>query len=182
MGGFSTFPLAVPKAAYWTSNAKASKLERSQSLYSDHHGVGTNQLLDTSFSKTAFSHPSLAISARVVKSAGRFYQHVQTHEQAEDVFAAFVVDHGVVNDHCASAWDCLERFAEQCSLSIDIPIMQDMAHEMTSSIGSGWQRSLPPQISRGQTALGLLRTPHKLVGLPLDQSRCREDADGYGPG
>src|SRR6516162_3327476 len=129
MGGFSTFPLAVPKAAYWTSNAKASKLERSQSLYSDHHGVGTNQLLDTSFSKTAFSHPSLAISARVAKSAGRFYQHVQTHEQAEDVFAAFVVDHGVVNDHCASAWDCLERFAEQCSLSIDIPIMQDMAHD-----------------------------------------------------
>src|SRR6516165_5200123 len=108
---------------------RLQKLELLQSLYSDHHGVRTNQVLDASFYKTAFSHPPLAISARVVKSTGRFYQHVQTHEQAEDVFATFVVDHGVINDHCAPAWDCLKRFAEQCSLSIDIPIMQDVAQD-----------------------------------------------------
>jgi hypothetical protein len=51
--------------------------------------------------EACFLHPSGAIGSRVIEAAGRLYQHVQTHQQAECVLPAVIVDEGFVDDYRA---------------------------------------------------------------------------------
>ena len=51
-------------------------------LDSDDHRVGTGERNDLGAAEARFLQPSLAVSARVVKTAWRFDEHVEAAQQA----------------------------------------------------------------------------------------------------
>jgi hypothetical protein len=75
------------------------------SFDSDHHRVGTQQVLHAGFAEAGFLHPTHAIGAGVIETASGLDQHVQAHEQTEGVLGPVVVDDAVINDERASVWN-----------------------------------------------------------------------------
>ena len=69
-------------------------------------------MLDTGFAEADFGHPRLTIGAGVIKAAPRFDEHVQTHQQAERIRAALIVDEGFVNNERAVRGQGVIRLAQ----------------------------------------------------------------------
>jgi len=90
----------------------------------DHHGLWTEQVFHAGLTETDFLHPTDAIVAGVIESAGSFNQHIQAHEQAEGILRAIVIDEGFVDDHGAAG---VEGFVGFTSCCIDGMNRQDLS-------------------------------------------------------
>ena len=113
-------------------------------LDSDNHRVGTRQVLDAGFSKSCFTHPLRAVFARVVKAAGSFNQHVETHQQSEGILLSFVINQSFKNNQGAAFRQRFVGFREQRAFFVKIPVMQDMPHSSgTSALGILSSKKLP---------------------------------------
>ena len=55
-------------------------------------------MLNTSFTETGFVHPSLAVRAGEIESTRRLNQHIEAHQEAERIFASFIVDQCFVDE------------------------------------------------------------------------------------
>jgi hypothetical protein len=72
-------------------------------FYADHHRIGAYQMFYLRFAKSGSFHPAAAVGAGVIESRRCFDQHVQTHQQAKDVLASFVVDNSFIDDHASAS-------------------------------------------------------------------------------
>jgi hypothetical protein len=91
IGGVRTATTQAVSAARLTRLAGPGSVF-SALLDANDHGVRADEMLDASFAEANFFHPGDAILARIVETAGRFNQHVQTHHQAEGILRAIIVN------------------------------------------------------------------------------------------
>ena len=78
--------------------------------------------------ETSFAHPGGAVLTGVIKTTGRFDQHVQTHEESKRVLPAFVIDQGLKHDQSTTVGQRPVRLVEQHALLIEIPVVEDVTH------------------------------------------------------
>src|SRR5467141_177041 len=97
-------------------------------LDSDHHGVRTHQVLDVAFPESALPHPALAVRTRVVEASVGLDQHVEAHQQPEDVPGSIVVDDRIVYDQGATLGQGVVSLPDELLLLVKVPVVQDVPH------------------------------------------------------
>ncbi len=96
-------------------------------LDADDHRLGPGQVLDIGPAKARRLQPLLALRAGVVEAIGQLDQHVQAHQQPEDVLAAVVVDDRVIADDRTLVWERPVGLVDQQALGVQAPVVQDVA-------------------------------------------------------
>ena len=90
-----------------------SLVSASRLLRADDHGFGAGQVFDPCFPETGLLHPSAAIRARIVESAGRFNEHCEAQQQPERILAALVVNDPFENQEDATIGQGVVGFLDQ---------------------------------------------------------------------
>ena len=108
----------------WRQAVRLDKL-----LKSDHHRIRANERFDPRFRKSDFAHPSLTVFSCIVEPTGSFDQHIQAHHETESVFAAIIIDDGIINDDCAAFRKSVKCLAEKHLFLGKVPIMEDVTHD-----------------------------------------------------
>src|SRR5262249_28556610 len=124
--------------------APAGWVNRSRGLLdAHHHGVVADQVHDRGLAKPDLAHPACAVRAGVVEAAAGLDQHVQAHEETEGVPAALVVDDRLVDDQRASGIERRVRLAQEHSLLVEVPVVEDVTHDEDVGAGQGIGEEVP---------------------------------------
>ena len=97
-------------------------------LDADHHGVRPRQGFDVASGESDLGHPTPAVCASEVEPKS-LDEHVETHQQTECVLTPVIVDDRFMNDKRPTCGQGVERLLEQLTLLIEIPVVQDVAHD-----------------------------------------------------
>src|SRR5882757_4998605 len=108
---------------------RADKILGRVSLAANHHRIRTNQRLDARFDKACLLEPADAIGSGEIAAFAGFNQHVQAHQESERILPALVIDDRIVDDERATVRKRLVGLADQHSLFLKAPVMQDVPHD-----------------------------------------------------
>lgn len=82
-------------------------------------------MFDASFAETRFLHPTHAVRVRVIEPAWSLDEHIQTHEQTENVLGPVIINDAFVDNESPSRGNCLVLFANEQLLFLQIPVVKD---------------------------------------------------------
>jgi hypothetical protein len=97
-------------------------------FFAHHHRVRANKVFDVGFAEAGVAHPRAAVRPSVVETCWHLDEHVQTHQEAEGVLAALVVDQSFVDYQRPTFWQRFVGLLEEQPLLFETEIVQDVAH------------------------------------------------------